>query len=292
MPYGLIVEIPRQHIPVSKAIFLYNKIEEHSMSTEPRAASFEQRFKARWNSPLAPMQVYHATTYARITQAEYFLNQLISEVKYSKSDGPEDSFVKRDMHMFGCVNAARSALDSLAHELVTYYEGGPNLTKHPKRPVCQKPQKRQSTQRNIQFFKLLDPKTITYNIPLPADLATHIKAFSDSTFCRYFNQLRNAMHHRNFAILQFRTYVAMSVEIAGPDGESRSLTNGLDLQENAGLRTTNPTSELPDPDLSLPDDPKEEPGDKNTQYSKPLLSTFRGIYTVTKEFILETYKLA
>jgi hypothetical protein len=49
---------------------------------------------------------------------------------------------------------------------------------------------------------------------------------------------------------------------------------------------------LPDPDLNLPDNPKEEPGDKNTKYSKPLLGTFRGIYALTKEFILETYKLA
>jgi hypothetical protein len=191
------------------------------MSTEPRAAAFEQRFKARWNAPDSPMHVYHATTYARITQAGYFLNQLISEVKYGNSDGPEGSFVKRDMHMFGCVNTVRSALDSLANELVTYYEGGPNLTKHPKCPVCQKPQKKQSTQRDIQFFNLLDPETITYNIPLPTDLMSHIKAFRDSPLCTYFNQLRNATHHRNFVILQFRTYVAMSVEISGPDGNQR-----------------------------------------------------------------------
>lgn len=265
---------------------------EYDMSTEPRAAAFEQRFNARWNSPISPMHVYHATTYARITQAEYFLNQLISEVKHENSDGPEDSFVRRDMHMVSCVNASRSALDSLAHELVTYYEGAPNPTKHPKCPECQRPLKKQPTHRDIQFFNLLNPEIITYKILLPADLVTHIKTFQDSPLCAYLNRLRNAMHHRNFAILQFTTHVSVSIEVVGPDRELGSWMDGLDLREGAGLRAANSAVELPDPDLSLPNDPREEPGDENTEYSKPLLSTFRGIYSCTKEFILETYRLA
>lgn len=265
---------------------------ESGMSTEPRAAAFEQRFNARWSSPLSPMHVYHATTYARITQAEYFLNQLISEVKHENSDGPKDSFVRRDMHMVNCVNASRSALDSLAHELVTYYEGAPNPTEYPKCPECQKPRKRRPTHRDIQFFNLLNPEIIIYKTPLPADLVAHIKTFQDSPLCTYLNRLRNAMHHRNFAILQFRTHVSVSVEVAGPDGESESWMDNLDFQEGTRLRVANSAVELPDPDLSLPDDPRDEPGDENTEYSKPLLSTFRGICSCTKEFILETYRLA
>lgn len=262
------------------------------MSTEPRAAAFEQRFKDRWDSPISPMHVYHATTYARITQAEYFLNQLISEVGHDKSDGPENSFVRRDMHIFGCINAARSSLDSLAHELVTYYEGEPNPTEHPKCSECQRPLKKQPTQRDIQFFNLLDPEIITYKNSLPADLVDHIRAFRESRTCAYLNQLRNAMQHRNFVIVQFRTCVPGCIEIVGPDGESGSWADGLDLPENAVLRTTSPIAELPDPDINLPDDPKGEPGGQNTKYSKPLLSTFRGIYALTKEFILETYRIA
>lgn len=218
--------------------------------------------------------VYHGATVARVTQAQFFLDQLNETAKLESAGGTSD-FTKRDMWLFGLVNSLRSSLDSFTYELIVFYGGFPS----------------KNNRRDIQFLNLLNPNKITISLPPP--LSAHIQNFQSDGSFSYLNKLRNAQQHRNFPLLRTQSVARMSLSIVGPGSEGEAANwHGDDQPRQQPIKGEAVAETFVDPDLRLPDDPDVEPGQEIYSPGRPLYAVARHLYATTREFLLSSYDLA
>lgn len=222
-----------------------------------RANDFFTRGQNRFPQAWTPLLVYHGTTNARVRQARYLREQLDQEI-HSGSAGTVDGFWRREMFSFGFINSLRSSLDSFAHELIFFYEGSPNSTIYPQCSSCGH-QRSQASERDFQFYNLLDPSKVVYASHMPQGLRDHIHQFINTpdnppiANLRYLNKLRNAMQHRHFTLTQ-------------------SMTGTIHQ--------------------TLPDDPAVAPGAETYNHNRDLLGTFSQLHTTVQDFLFQAYDLA
>lgn len=238
-----------------------------------RANAFYERLVNRAHIKTDPLKtkarVYHATTKARVVQANFFLDCLTGEVTL-EAPAYLDEFDKRDMLLFGLVNSLRSSLDSFTHELVLFYNGSAK------------------NRRDIQFSKLLKPE-ITIS-PAPA-LSDWIRQFRDGNAFQYLNRLRVAQQHRRHALIQTQSASLATLTVVGPDTGMGPAGWGVG-EAPIEVEAAPATAPRPEPDLRLPDDPDVEPGDETYSPGRPLLGVTHHLYEETREFILTSYALA
>lgn len=240
-----------------------------------RANAFYERLVNQAHINTDPLKtkarVYHATTKARVKQANFFLDCLTGDATL---EAPEylDGFDKRDMLIFGLVNSLRSSLDSLTHELVLFYNGSAK------------------NRRDIQFSKLLKPEI---QLSAPPTLCDLVREFRDGNTFWYLNRLRVAQQHRRHALIQTQAVSRMAFTVVGQDGEGTPAGWGVsDASAQGAVEAVPATDSRPEPDLRLPDDPDVEPGDETFSPGRPLFDVARHLYRETREFILASYALA
>jgi hypothetical protein len=202
------------------------------------------------------LAVYHATTGARISGAEYHLEQLkmieVKTLRLISEDGvgsnpphqEEARFSQEtllDIYTFGFVNSLRSSLDIIAQELALLF----SLT---------------LPENHIDF------KIAKLQGKLPAAIEDQILAFQKTDDYLYLNRLRNAVQHRRIWLERTKAIF-----------NAHPVTGG---EEPVDIR------------ILLPDDPNALPGTQTYLQNKELLITFTGLLTKIKDVLFNIYELA
>jgi hypothetical protein len=226
-------------------------------SDDAREGEYIRRSNDVLNDPEKQrLAVYHATTGARVSGAEYHLKRLkkieLRTLRLISEDGgagevphkEEAKFspeVLLDVYAFGFVNSLRSSLDILAQELALLF----SLT---------------LPENDIDF------RIIKLRGKLPAIIEDQILAFQKSDDYLYLNKLRNAVRHRR--IWLERTKAVFN---------AHPVTGG---------------EEPVDVKILLPDDPNTLPGTQTYDQNRVLLTTFTVLLTKIKEFHFNVYGIA
>jgi hypothetical protein len=202
------------------------------------------------------LAVYHATTGARISGAEYHFEQLkkieLRTLRLLSDDGgasnaphkEEAKFSQEtllDVYAFGFVNSLRSSLDIVAQELALLF----SLT---------------LPENEIDF------RIIKLRGKLPAVIEDQILAFQKSDDYLYLNRLRNAVQHKRIWLERTKAIF-----------NAHPVTGG---------------EEPVDTKILLPDNPNALPGTQTYLQNKELLITFIGLLTETKDFLFNIYGIA
>lgn len=225
-------------------------------SDDLREGEYLRRSNAVLNGPdKQRLAVYHATTGARISGAEYHLEQLkkielrtlrlisdddgISNVPH-KEEARFSQEILLDVYAYGFVNSLRSSLDILTQELALLF----SLTLR---------------ENDIDF------RLIKLQGKLPATIEDQILAFHKSDDYLYLNGLRNTVQHRRIWLERTKAIF-----------NAHPVTGG---EEPIEIK------------ILLPDRPNALPGKQTYLQNKELLITFTGLLAKIKEFLFNIYEL-
>jgi hypothetical protein len=202
------------------------------------------------------LAVYHATTGARISGAEYHLEQLkkieLRTLRLISEDDAGSNLPQQagarfsqetllDVYTFGFVNSLRSSLDILVQELALLFTL--NLPEN-----------------NIDF------RITKLRGKLPAAIEDLILAFQKTDDYLYLNRLRNAVQHRRIWLERTKAIF-----------NAHPVTGG---EEPVDIK------------ILLPDDPNALPGTQTYLQNKDLLITFSELLVKTKGFLFNIYAFA